>query len=40
MKRCVYLKQYTAGEARSAIEALFLCPGKESYEAALEISRK
>ena len=36
-EKMFYLKQYTAGEARSAIEALFLCPGKESYEAALEI---
>ena len=32
-----YLKQYTSGEAQGAIEALFLCPNKESYESALEI---
>ncbi len=37
MKRCFYLKQYMAGEAQSAIEALFLCPDKSSYDAALKI---
>ena len=36
-EKMFYLKQYTSGEARSAIESLFLCPSKESYEAALKI---
>ena len=35
--KMLYLKQYTAGEARGANNALFLCHGKESYEAALDI---
>ena len=36
-EKMFYLKQYTAGEAQSAIEALFLCPDRPSYDAALEI---
>ena len=36
-EKMYYLKQYTSGEAQGAIEALFLCPNKESYESALEI---
>ena len=36
-EKMFYLKQYTSGEARSAIESLFLCPSKESYDAALKI---
>ena len=36
-EKMFYLKQYTSGEARSAIEALFLCPNEESYKAALQI---
>ena len=36
-EKMFYLKRYTSGEAQSAIEALFLCPDKSSYEAALGI---
>lgn len=36
-EKMFYLKQYTTGEAQSAIQALFLCPDKASYEAALNM---
>lgn len=36
-EKMFYLKQYTSGEAQSAIEALFLCPDKSSYDAAHKI---
>ncbi|KAK3891104.1 hypothetical protein Pcinc_004973 [Petrolisthes cinctipes] len=39
-EKMFYLKQYTAGEAQSAIEALFLYPDRSSYEAALDILEK
>ena len=36
-QKLYFLKMYTAGEAKSAIEALFLVPNESSYNAALEI---
>lgn len=36
-EKMFYLKQYTTGEAQSTIEALFLCPDRLSYDAALKI---
>lgn len=36
-EKMYYLKQYTAGEAREAIEALFMCPGQSAYEESMRI---
>ena len=36
-EKMYYLKQYTTGEAREAIEALFMCPGQSAYEEAMRI---
>lgn len=36
-EKMYYLRKYTSGEAKASIEALFLVPTKESYEAALII---
>ena len=36
-QKMYYLKQYTAGEAREAIEALFLCPGQSAYDESMRI---